>query len=194
MTHRLIFACLTSWIVLTVAWTWGQGSKLPQDKPAPKMHAAPMVLPTTSRKNELFLLSAELQILTTQINELDIELNKIKFTLADKDMSRVQALEDKMREMYEDKSARERKQRQDSEDLMAWVRPITVGVGISVILTLCNFLLSYYRHRQTKVQRTIVNDNMEALKAQSSGMSEKITHLETRDVRMVKPEISDLLE
>lgn len=117
---------------------------------------------------------SQLDVLITQLNGISEEMSRVKIELSIKDMSRVAVLERDLQAIRDARDRREIQQRQDQADFMAWVRPVTVAVVTSLLLTFFTGILGFLRHKSVASSLTV-------LKTQTNGMSERIASLSHKE-------------
>ena len=116
----------------------------------------------------------QLDVLITQLNGISEDMTRVKNDLSDKDMSRVAVLERDFQLMQESRAKADANRLQEHNDFMAWVRPITVAVLTSLLLTFITATIGFFRHKK-------VTSSLSTLTTQTDGMSEKLTTLSHKE-------------
>jgi hypothetical protein len=175
-------------MTLLSVWVWDQtprqaSPEIVRDMQRQISDAAPATGAQTSAiRRDSAVTRAQLEVLIGQLNSMSEEMTRVKTDLASRDMSRVAVVEDNVRDILRDMAAAkdraDKQARQDHEDVMSWIRPITVAVITSLILGLGTLLVNHLRQRSIK-------RSLHTLEVQTNGMTEKIASL-AHDVGYVK--------
>lgn len=176
MIVRLISASLASMALLSMFLVWAQtprqaSPEIVGDMQRKVADASPATGAQASAiRRDSAVTRAQLDVLIGQLNGMSEEMTRVKTDLASRDMSRVAVLEDNLRDIIAAKDKADKQARQDHEDIMAWVRPVTVAVITSLMLGLGTLLANYFRHR-------LIKRSLHTLEVQTNGMTEKIASL-----------------
>jgi len=119
---------------------------------------------------KLAALAAQINEVAGQVAEVAKQLEDIRGDLAEKDMSRVSVLEEKLKTAARERAQAEKEDRDSHEELMAWLRPASLTLGTAAILSLLGVIAGFMRGRAL----VVVKKQLDVVNQQTNGMREKL--------------------
>ena len=116
------------------------------------------------------VLSAQVNILITQLNGISEEMTKIKHMLSEKDMSRVSVLENKFIEIEKDKATLDAQTKLDHDEFMSWVRMLFGAIFVAVCGILSQLYLTHIRGKN-------VDKTLNRLESQTNGLTARLVEV-----------------